>query len=66
MQTYWYTTANEIEFLEKLGTYCAPTATLYQTRAQLLMRYRSAAARRMSWEGINRTEVLAYVERSLK
>lgn len=66
MQAYWYTTANEIEFLEKLGTYCVPSAIRYRSRLELLHLYRYAIDKRVSWEGINRSEIVVYLARALK
>ena len=66
MQTCGYSTANELEFLDKIGTFCSPNATLYNSRIQLLIMYRHAIALRSNWGGINQNDVWAYLARELK
>lgn len=56
-----YSSANEIEFIDGLGTY----ARLGMSRGELLRRYISAAAARVDWDGIDGGVVTEYAIRLL-
>ena len=58
-----HTTADEIAFLSKLGTYWLPDTMV--PRRDLLILYRVAMPLRSNWGYINRARIRAEVERLL-
>ena len=63
---YHWTTHDEINFIDKIGTqFSKEHGPSKYTKRQLLQKYIARMQKRVNWEGINKKEVLFYATEML-